>query len=133
MCRLQRYRQRHHRGVKAQKQVEHLSMHDALTGLPNRNNLQAFLAGKLQAKRPLAMLSLDLDRFKPVNDTLGHAAGDIVLQEMSRRFLSCTRDEDLVARLGGDEFIILLDDMSSQESIEALCARLIDQIKQPIV
>lgn len=119
--------------VKAQKQVEHLSMHDALTGLPNRNNLQAFLAGKLQAKRPLAMLSLDLDRFKPVNDTLGHAAGDIVLQEMSRRFLSCTRDEDLVARLGGDEFIMLLDDMSSQESIEALCARLIDQIKQPIV
>lgn len=119
--------------VKAQTQVEHLSMHDALTGLPNRNNLHSFLAGKLGANRPLAMISLDLDRFKPVNDTLGHAAGDLVLQEMSLRLLNCTRNEDLVARLGGDEFIMVLDGISSQESIEALCARLIDQIKQPIV
>ena len=119
--------------VKAQSQVEHLSLHDALTGLPNRNNLHGFLIGKLEVKRPLAMLSLDLDRFKPVNDTLGHAAGDLVLKEMSLRLLNCTRSEDLVARLGGDEFIMVLDGMSSQESIEALCARLIDQIKQPIV
>ncbi len=119
--------------VKAQTQVEHLSMHDALTGLPNRNNLHGFLAGKLGANRPLAMISLDLDRFKPVNDTLGHAAGDLVLQEMSLRLLNCTRNEDLVARLGGDEFIMVLDGISSQESIETLCARLIDQMKQPIV
>src|SRR5690606_7329812 len=68
-----------------------------------------------------------------VNDTLGHAAGDLVLQEMSLRLLNCTRNEDLVARLGGDEFIMVLDGISSQESIEALCVRLIDQIKQPIV
>lgn len=119
--------------IKAQSQVEHLSLHDALTGLPNRNNLQGFLIGKLEAQRPLAMLSLDLDRFKPVNDTFGHAAGDLVLKEMSLRLLNCIRSEDLVARLGGDEFIMVLDGMSSQESIEALCARLIDQIKQPIV
>ena len=77
--------------------MEHLSLHDALTGLPNRNNLQGFLGGKLEARRPLAMLSLDLDRFKPVNDTLGHAAGDFVLQDMPHRLLNCTRNEDLVA------------------------------------
>ena len=118
--------------VKAQTQVEHMSMHDVLTGLPNRNNLRGFLAAKLEAARPLALLSLDLDRFKPVNDTLGHAAGDFVLQEISLRLLNCTRNEDIVARLGGDEFIMVLDGMSSQASIEALCARLIDQLKQPI-
>lgn len=118
--------------VKAQTQVAHLSMHDALTGLPNRNNLHNFLADKLEAGRPLAMLSLDLDRFKPVNDTLGHAAGDHVLKEVSLRLLHCTRNEDMVARLGGDEFIMVLDGMSAQESIEALCARLIEQINQPM-
>jgi diguanylate cyclase (GGDEF)-like protein/PAS domain S-box-containing protein len=119
--------------VKAQTQVEHLSMHDVLTGLPNRNNLRGFLADKLEATRPLALLSMDLDRFKPVNDTLGHAAGDLVLQEIALRLLSCTRNEDIVARLGGDEFIIVLDGMTSQESIELLCARLIDQLRQPII
>lgn len=119
--------------IRAQSQIEHMSAHDALTGLPNRNNLHGYLAAKLEAARPLTMLSLDLDRFKPVNDTLGHAAGDLVLQEISIRLLNCTRNDDIVARLGGDEFIMVLDGMSSQASIEALCARLIDQLKQPVV
>jgi diguanylate cyclase (GGDEF)-like protein/PAS domain S-box-containing protein len=119
--------------VKAQTEVEHLSMHDALTGLPNRIQLQSFLARKLTAAQPLAMLSLDLDRFKPVNDTLGHAAGDRVLHDISLRLLQCTRNDDLVARLGGDEFIMVLDGMNSQDSIERLCARLIEQLRQPII
>lgn len=119
--------------VKAQTEVEHLSMHDALTGLPNRTQLQSFLARKLTAAQPLAMLSLDLDRFKPVNDTLGHAAGDRVLHDISLRLLQCTRNDDLVARLGGDEFIMVLDGMNSQDTIERLCARVIDQLRQPII
>lgn len=118
--------------VKVRTEIEHLSMHDALTGLPNRHQLQSFLAHKLANAEPVALLSLDLDRFKPVNDTLGHAAGDRVLHDISLRLLECTREDDLVARLGGDEFIMVVGGTFSQASIERLCSRIIEQIKQPI-
>jgi len=122
--------------VEARRRIEFLSQHDALTGLPNRIRLQEFLDGKLKAmptqEQPLVMLSLDLDRFKPVNDLLGHAAGDRVLNEVSRRLAECLRGGDLVARIGGDEFVLILTDISSQEGVEALCRRLIDSIEQPI-
>ncbi|MEN0106825.1 MAG: EAL domain-containing protein [Pseudomonas sp.] len=119
--------------VKVRTEIEHLSLHDPLTGLPNRNQLHSFLVRKLNQVQPLALLSLDLDRFKPVNDTLGHAAGDQVLHEISRRLLECTRGEDLVARLGGDEFIMVVGGEFSQDIIERLCSRIIEQIKQPIL
>src|SRR5690606_8942706 len=110
---------------------------DALTGLPNRTRLQAFLDGKLKAAptqdNPLVMLCLDLDRFKPVNDLLGHAAGDQVLNEVSGRLAECVRNGDLVARTGGDEFVLILTDVSSQDEVEALCRRLIRSIEQPVV
>lgn len=122
--------------VEARRRIEFLSQHDALTGLPNRTRLQEFLDGKLKAapthEQPLVMLSLDLDRFKPVNDLLGHAAGDRVLNEVSRRLAECVRNGDLVARIGGDEFVLILTDVSSQEEVEALCRRLIDSIEQSI-
>ncbi|HEX8544021.1 MAG TPA: EAL domain-containing protein [Pseudomonas sp.] len=122
--------------VEARRRIEFLSQHDALTGLPNRIRLQEFLDGKLKAvptrDQPLVMLSLDLDRFKPVNDLLGHAAGDRVLNEVSRRLAECLRSGDLVARIGGDEFVLILSDISSQDGVEALCRRLIDSIEQPI-
>lgn len=122
--------------VQARQRIEFLSQHDALTGLPNRTRLQAFLDGKLQAlpsaEYPLVMLSLDLDRFKPVNDLLGHAAGDRVLNEASIRLAECVRHGDLVARVGGDEFVLILSDVSSQEEVEALCQRLIATIERPI-
>jgi diguanylate cyclase (GGDEF)-like protein/PAS domain S-box-containing protein len=119
--------------VKVRTEIEHLSMHDALTGLPNRSQLHTFLVRKLNQAQPLALLSLDLDRFKPVNDTLGHAAGDRVLHEISARLLECTRGEDLVARLGGDEFIMVVGGEFSPSVIERLCSRIIEQIKQPII
>jgi diguanylate cyclase (GGDEF)-like protein/PAS domain S-box-containing protein len=122
--------------VEARRRIEFLSQHDSLTGLPNRTRLQEFLDGKLKAMpsedSPLVMLSLDLDRFKPVNDLLGHAAGDLVLNEVSRRLADCVRHGDLVARVGGDEFVLILTDVSSQDEVEALCHRLIESIERPV-
>ncbi|MHC8353847.1 bifunctional diguanylate cyclase/phosphodiesterase [Pseudomonas sp. LB3P81] len=122
--------------VEARRRIEFLSQHDALTGLPNRTRLQEFLDGKLKAMptvdQPLVMLSLDLDRFKPVNDLLGHAAGDRVLNEVSSRLADCVRHGDLVARIGGDEFVLILTDVGSQEEVETLCRRLIESIERPI-
>ncbi len=122
--------------VEARRQIEFLSQHDALTGLPNRTRLQKFLDGKLKAvptrEKPLVMLSLDLDRFKPVNDLLGHAAGDVVLNVVSARLTECVRQDDLVARFGGDEFVLILTDLTTQGHVETLCQRLLDSIEQPI-
>ncbi|MDX1370460.1 EAL domain-containing protein [Pseudomonas sp.] len=121
--------------VEARARIEHLSLHDALTGLPNRNRMQEFLEGKLKATpsadKPLVMLSLDLDRFKQVNDSFGHEVGDQVLNEVSRRLRLCLRDGDLVARMGGDEFILIVSGISAQEEVEHLCERLIASIEQP--
>ena len=122
--------------VEARRRIEFLSQHDALTGLPNRTRLQAFLEGKFKAmptsEQPLVMLSLDLDRFKPVNDLLGHAAGDRVLNEVSSRLADCVRHGDLVARIGGDEFVLILTDAGTQDEVEALCKRLIESIERTI-
>ncbi|MCF5047252.1 bifunctional diguanylate cyclase/phosphodiesterase [Pseudomonas simiae] len=122
--------------VEARRRIEFLSQHDALTGLPNRTRLQAFLEGKFKAmptsEQPLVMLSLDLDRFKPVNDLLGHAAGDRVLNEVSSRLADCVRHGDLVARIGGDEFVLILTDAGTQDEVEILCKRLIESIERTI-
>ena len=121
--------------IETRARFEHLSQHDALTGLPNRNRMQEFLTVKLNAKptveHPLVLMSLDLDRFKPVNDSFGHETGDRVLNEVSERLRQCMREGDLVARLGGDEFILIVNNMSSRVEIERLCERLITSIQQP--
>ena len=121
--------------VQARARIEHLSLHDALTGLPNRNRMQEFLEGKLRGlptvDKPLVMLSIDLDRFKPVNDSFGHETGDLVLNEVSERLRCVLREGDLVARLGGDEFILIVSGISTQEEVERLCERLITGIEQP--
>ncbi|WP_286011614.1 MULTISPECIES: EAL domain-containing protein [unclassified Leclercia] len=123
--------------VEAQARVEYLSRHDDLTGLPNRVRMREFLEGKLRAQptqmHPLAMLSLDLDKFKPVNDLFGHGAGDSVLHEVSARLRACIRDYDLVARQGGDEFILIISDIHDRRYIETLCERIITELTRPFL
>ncbi|VTP64291.1 Cyclic di-GMP phosphodiesterase Gmr [Leclercia adecarboxylata] len=123
--------------VEAQARVEYLSRHDELTGLPNRVRMREFLEGKLQAQptqqHPLAMLSLDLDKFKPVNDLFGHGAGDAVLHEVSARLRHCIRDYDLVARQGGDEFILVISDIHDRRYIDTLCERIIAELTRPFL
>lgn len=122
--------------VEAQERVQYLSHHDELTGLPNRVRMKEFLEGKLQSmptrEHPLAMISLDLDKFKPVNDLFGHGVGDEVLHQVSERLRACLRDFDLVARQGGDEFILIIPDIERKEDIDQLCERIIREIRRPL-
>jgi diguanylate cyclase (GGDEF)-like protein/PAS domain S-box-containing protein len=114
--------------------LEHQATHDPLTGLPNRTAFMRHL-GSLLAKehgQRVALLMLDLSRFKEVNDTLGHDVGDEVLREVARRFTSQLHSSALISRIGGDEFTVVLADVERREVIESLCARLLDSLRSPI-
>ncbi len=112
------------------------AMHDALTGLPNRGLFDDRLAhGISLAERhhwTLAVLFLDLDRFKRINDAHGHAVGDLVLQEVARRLLQCARDEDTVCRNGGDEFLYLLVNPNARADVERVAAIVSNNLARPI-
>jgi len=120
----------------AERRLQHLALHDALTDLPNRLFFRERLDHALKRTRrgheELVVLMFDLDQFKDVNDTFGHAAGDEVLQEVARRLAAVTREGDTIARLGGDEFAILLPNASEEEGRRA-AGRVSDCLKEPIV
>lgn len=120
---------------KAQASVVHMAHHDALTGLANRvlfrQRLDEALARMRREDHGLAVHCLDLDRFKGVNDTLGHPVGDALLRAVSERLLQCARDTDTVSRVGGDEFAIIQDAVKSPEEASAFATRLLDAIGQP--
>jgi diguanylate cyclase (GGDEF)-like protein len=82
---------------------------------------------------PLSLLMIDLDNFKPINDSLGHPAGDAVLQEVAARLRECTRDNDIVARLGGDEFVVVLNGMDTHNELDKFCTRLIGSLHEPVI
>ena len=121
--------------VEAQAQAQHLALHDALTGLPNRvllrERLELALANIRRRGVGAAVLCLDLDHFKEINDTLGHGAGDLLLQQAAERLQSCVRATDTVARLGGDEFCIVQVSVEQPTDAHQLCRRLLECLREP--
>jgi diguanylate cyclase (GGDEF)-like protein/PAS domain S-box-containing protein len=119
----------------AQRRLQHMATHDALTQLPNRSFLSERLSRSLaQArgrKQQVAVLFLDLDRFKNVNDALGHEAGDSLLKMVADRLASCIREHDMLARLGGDEFVVLAENFDSSAHLIALAERILQIISEP--
>lgn len=119
----------------AETQMEHLAHHDALTDLPNRLLLHSRLAHTLErahrTERICAVMFLDLDRFKAVNDQFGHEAGDELLKSAAQRLRLHLRENDTVARLGGDEFVIVLEDLASVEGAEVVARAIIERMQQP--
>jgi diguanylate cyclase (GGDEF)-like protein/PAS domain S-box-containing protein len=120
-----------------EEEIRHMAQHDALTGLPNRrlfiDILQVELAQARRHRTKLAILFLDLDHFKEINDALGHEAGDKLLKEVSERFRSATRESDTVARIGGDEFNMILADISRIEDVSDIAVKIVDSLRKPIV
>ncbi|MCI0756164.1 putative bifunctional diguanylate cyclase/phosphodiesterase [Teichococcus vastitatis] len=120
----------------ALERASFLASHDLLTGLPNRGLFADRLAQSLAMARrggePLAVLCLDLDRFKEVNDTLGHAAGDRLLKVVSARFSAVLRESDTLARLGGDEFAVIQPQARQPDAADALARRLVSALEEPV-
>ncbi len=119
----------------AEEQIRRLSMHDALTGLPNREHYavrmkQAMYRADRNAAK-VAVLFVDLDGFKAVNDLHGHAAGDELLIAVGERLLRCVRKSDLVARLGGDEFVVMLADLADASDAAGVAAKIVRSISRP--
>lgn len=118
------------------EQILHLAMHDPLTGLANRAGFETAFTGAIaeakQRGHAVALALLDLDGFKNINDTLGHAAGDLVLQEVALRLRACTRPTDTLARLGGDEFVLVLPHIHYPEGAEVVARKLVLEIARPM-
>ncbi len=118
------------------EKTQHMATHDALTDLPNRLMFGQLLNYAIKSakryKRRLAVLFIDLDRFKIINDTLGHDAGDQLLQEIAARLKETLRAADVVARLGGDEFVVLIEEFSNEDQIGIVAGRLLSAIIKPI-
>ena len=122
--------------VDAEAQLRQLALHDPLTGLPNRrmldDRLQIALAQTQRARHKVGVAMVDLDGFKPINDAFGHAVGDSVLLAVGQRLTACARAGDTVARLGGDEFVCVFCDLNDRAELDALGARLLDALIQPL-
>jgi diguanylate cyclase (GGDEF)-like protein len=122
--------------AKAVEEMRHLAYHDSLTGLPNRalftEHLERALARARRGGSRVTVLFLDLDRFKMVNDSLGHAAGDQLLVAVGERLRQCLRATDVAARLGGDEFAVLAEDSTSVPDADAVAERILGALREPI-
>lgn len=121
----------------AEEKLVHMATHDALTGLPDRalfnDRLTQELAHAQRSQQKLAVMLLDLDHFKNVNDTLGHSGGDKLLQSVGRRLASLLRKSDTVARMGGDEFLLLLPEITQAEDATKLAHKILEVFQKPFV
>jgi diguanylate cyclase (GGDEF)-like protein/PAS domain S-box-containing protein len=121
---------------RAEEQIEFHAYHDVLTQLPNRklftDRLGQSVTHARRTGKPLAVMFIDLDHFKSINDTLGHTAGDEFLLEMSHRLRGCVRDDDTVARLGGDEFTIILSELRQPEDAATVAEKILISVQQPV-
>lgn len=119
-----------------EERIKRLAHHDTLTGLPNRNLLNDRITHALARVRRhggrMAVLYVDLDNFKPINDTLGHEAGDAVLQEVARRLNNCVRSSDTVSRVGGDEFVVVVEEIGRPGEAAMVARKIIDTLGTPI-
>lgn len=122
--------------VSSEAESKHRAIRDPLTGLANRgyfnDRVAALLEERQRSEAPLALLFLDLDRFKQVNDTHGHAVGDALIQEIAQRIKSTLKPEDLLARIGGDEFAIVTCEGVSRDAIETLCRNIVASVSRPV-
>jgi diguanylate cyclase (GGDEF)-like protein/PAS domain S-box-containing protein len=119
----------------AERKIHHLAHHDALTGLPNRFSLQGRMEQAMADARRhgslIAVMMIDMDHFKDINDTLGHHAGDALLVDVAQRLLRCVRQSDVVARLGGDEFVVLVTDMAATLTAADVADKIISALSAP--
>lgn len=118
-----------------ERQIEFLAQHDVLTRLPNRllvrDRLEQAVAHAERSRAKLALLFLDLDHFKGINDSLGHSAGDTLLKEVARRLGECVRDSDTISRQGGDEFLIVLSDLPDTDAAAPVLAKIMGRLQEP--
>ena len=123
-------------GIKAEQTILQLSLHDPLTGLANRRflneNEKHLIAGAKRSGKQMAVLAIDLDEFKAVNDRYGHAAGDTVLMTSAERMKQLLRESDVIARFGGDEFVIVLGQLDDAETAREVARRVVESLSQPI-
>ncbi|WP_329609980.1 putative bifunctional diguanylate cyclase/phosphodiesterase [Microaerobacter geothermalis] len=117
----------------SQKKITYQAYHDSLTKLPNRLQLEQSIFSAIEHDETLAVMFLDLDRFKRINDTMGHASGDELLQEVSKRLLQCLDPDDLVALWGGDEFAIILRGVREKTLVSAKAGKILEEINKPVV
>jgi diguanylate cyclase (GGDEF)-like protein len=122
--------------ARTEELIRHLANHDTLTDLPNRRLLddrlnQALIQARRRGTR-VALMLIDLDGFKIINDTLGHRAGDTALQTVARRLSGCVRDADTVARVGGDEFVVLLNDLAQAADSIKVADKILHDVAQPM-
>ena len=122
--------------LNTERTIHYMAHHDALTGLPNRRLMQDRLNQAIMAARRkhrhVAVLFLDLDRFKLVNDTLGHDTGDFILKDVAQRLVACVREVDTVSREGGDEFVIILPDLERPEAARVVADKILSELSRPV-
>ncbi len=119
---------------RAETKIEHLALHDVLTSLPNRTLFLEKLGNSIATNRrgaELAILCLDLDHFKDVNDTMGHDAGDVLLRLAARRLSRVVPKSGMAARFGGDEFAVIMPDVRDRDTVVQLCKNVVNTLSRP--